>query len=326
MRLRRSDPNKPGLTRRRHGRGWRYLDADGAAVGDEDADRARALVIPPAWRDVWISPHPNGHIQAVGVDDAGRRQYLYHEQWRRERDEEKHERVADLVGLLPRFRAAVARDLATSGLGRDRVLAGALRMLDHGVFRTGGEEYAEENGSRGVVTLLCEDVAVDRGQLVFCFPAKSGIRRDLRLDDPELVPLVRALRRGRDGGEQLFVHRVDGELRPVRSSEVNPRFRELTGSEHTVKDLRTWHATVVAATAFADLAGPTTARARRAIEIQVLDRVAEELGNTRAVARRSYVDPRVVAAFHDGRTIRPVGKSTTRRTMERRALRLLLES
>jgi DNA topoisomerase IB len=189
--MRRSDVWGKGLGRRRSGRGFRYLDAAGEPVRDaETLDRIRGLVIPPAWRDVWICPHPNGHIQAVGTDDAGRRQYLYHVEWRRDRDEEKHRRVVDLARRLPDLRAAVDADLATSGLGRQRVLAGALRMLDRGVFRTGGEEYAQDNGTRGVATLLRGDVTVRGGAILFHYPAKGGIERRVRIRDGALAALV----------------------------------------------------------------------------------------------------------------------------------------
>jgi DNA topoisomerase I len=149
QRLRRSDPNTPGLRRQRCGRGWRYFDADGRPLGDrEEVARIQGLAIPPAWKEVWICPFPNGHLQAVGTDVAGRRQYLYHERWRRQRDEEKHERVLRLAALLPAFRSTVDEDLYRRGLTERRVLAGALRMLDRGVFRTGGDEYAEESRGR----------------------------------------------------------------------------------------------------------------------------------------------------------------------------------
>jgi DNA topoisomerase I len=304
MRLRRSDPARPGLVRRRCGRGWRYLDADGAAVDAEVRARIEALVIPPAWRDVWICPDHNGHIQAVGTDDAGRRQYLYHEQWREKRDSEKHDRVLQLVERLPEFRAAVHTDLDGRGLTCARVHAGALRMLDRGVFRTGGEEYADENGSRGVATLLRDDVAISRGDLVFCFTAKGGIERRLRMRDPELVPLVRSLQRAKYDTDRLLIYRDKArQWREVHADSINARFKELAGDEFTVKDLRTWNATVVAAVAFAKMDRPTSQRGRKRVEAAVLDEVAEQLGNTRAVARRSYVDPRVLSAFDRGRTI-----------------------
>lgn len=327
--VRRSDPAKPGVTRRRQGRGWRFLDPDGKPTR---AEHVRHLAIPPAWRDVWICPDPDGHIQAVGTDDAGRRQYLYHEKWREKRDEAKHARVRDLAVLLPGFRDAVHADLTSPGLECRRVVAGALRMLDRGVFRTGGEEYAEENGSHGVATLLREHVQISRGKLVFDYPAKSGLQRDVTLDDPELTALVRSLKRARTGSDRLLVYRAGrGRWQELRSSEINDRFKKLTASEYTVKDLRTWHATVVAAIAFAQAEEPTSQRAHKRAVAAVMDTVAEDLGNTRAIARKSYVDARVVDAYAEGRTIRRtltrVGDDlvdeATRLAVERAVLRLL---
>ncbi len=302
--MRRSDVWGKGLGRRRSGRGFRYLDAAGEAVRDaETLDRIRGLVIPPAWRDVWICPHPNGHIQAVGTDGAGRRQYLYHAEWRRGRDEEKHRRVVDLARRLPDLRAAVDADLATSGLGRRRVLAGALRMLDRGVFRTGGEEYAQDNGTRGVATLLRGDVTVRGGVILFHYPAKGGIERRVRIRDGALAALVSALRRGHKDDERLLTYREGAERCEVRAEDVNDRLRELVGPDFTAKDLRTWHATVLAAVALAGVDRPSSERARKRAEKAVMTEVAEQLGNTPAVARRSYVDPRVLTAWEQGDTI-----------------------
>jgi DNA topoisomerase IB len=240
--------------------------------------------------------------------------------------------VRELAVRLPRFRAAIHGDLSSTGLTCRRVVSGALRMLDHGVFRTGGEEYAEENGSFGVATLLREHVSPDRGAIVFCYPAKSGVQRDLRLTDAELAALIRDLKRARTGSDRLLAYRVGrGAWQDVRSGEINERFKELTGPEYTVKDLRTWHATVVAAIAFARAEPPGTQRAHKRVEVAVMDEVAEELGNTRAVARRSYVDSRVVDAFGEGRTIRrapgragaDLSDVSTRTAVERAVLRLL---
>jgi DNA topoisomerase I len=308
VRLRRSNVWGKGIGRRRSGRGFRYVDDGGDPVRDaETLDRIRALVIPPAWRDVWICPHPNGHIQAVGTDDAGRRQYLYHTDWRRTRDEEKHRRVVLLARKLPELRTAVSADLAEPGLGRARVLAGALRMLDRGVFRTGGEEYAQESatgpGTRGVATLLRGDVTVRGGEILFHYLAKGGIDRRVRIRDGALAALVTALRRGRGDDERLLVYRDGQERREVHAEDLNERLRELVGEEFSAKDLRTWHATVLAAVALAGVDQPSSDRARKRVEKAVMEEVAEQLGNTPAVARKSYVDPRVLAAWERGDTI-----------------------
>ncbi|MBM7773592.1 DNA topoisomerase IB [Actinokineospora baliensis] len=324
VRLRRSDCASPGIRRRKVGRGFSYRSDDGSPVTEGEKDRIRQLAIPPAWREVWICPQPNGHIQAVGLDDAGRKQYLYHGQWREERDAEKHERVLVLAQRLPRVRDRIERDLSTPGLTRDRVLAGALRILDRGVFRIGGEEYAEENDSRGVATLLRRHVTQAKGELHFEFPAKSGQHRVATIRDPLLAKLVVALRRGRRDDDRLFHYRDKTGEGEIRADDVNERFKEFAGDDFTVKDMRTWTATVLAATEFAAYDGPPTKRA----EAAVMRTVAEQLGNTPAMARKSYVDPRVVAAFTEGRTIRAAfsriaGEEPVREPLERAVLRLL---
>ncbi|MET8762834.1 DNA topoisomerase IB [Lentzea sp. NPDC004782] len=287
MRLRRSDPAGPGWTRRRHGAGFRYLDAQGRPLSADDVARVKALVIPPAWREVWISPHPNGHIQAVGYDDAGRRQYLYHEKWRADRDAEKFDRVLRLAPRLKRFREQILKDMRSRG--PRRLLAIALRMLDLGVFRVGHEEYAEDNGTHGVATLLCEHLSVRGDRVRFRFPAKHGVEVDEEITDPQLARAVRTLLKDRTPDCRVF---------DLTADDVNERFRELVGDEFSVKDLRTWHATVFAAQAFAAQAKPT----RRAVSA-VMKEVSERLGNTPAVARKSYVDPRLTEAFERGEVI-----------------------
>jgi DNA topoisomerase IB len=332
MRLRRSDPARPGLTRRGHGRGFIYLDADGKRVTDaETLDRIRALAIPPAWKDVWICPYPNGHLQATGTDDAGRRQYLYHDDWRTSQDADKHDRVRRLARKLPEFREAVDRDLCRKGLDRDRVLAVALRMLDYGVFRTGNTQYAEEHGSRGAATLLRDDVCVRKGKLVFDFVAKGGIDRTIELDDDRLVEAVSSLRRARHGKPQLLVYRDRSGYHELDATMINDRFRELVGEDFTVKDLRTWTATVHAAVDLAEADPPTSKKALNAAVREMLAEVADHLGNTPTVARSSYIDPRVVAQYEEGRTIASavdrhgddLNDEDTREALERSVTRLL---
>ena len=304
MRLRRSVLSKPGIARKRRGKGFVYYGPDGETVSDpETLQRIKDLVIPPAWKNVWISPHPNGHIQAVGVDAAGRRQYLYHTAWQQERAEEKFDRVLELSTRLPTWRAAIAEDLSRSALTRRRVLALALRLLDRGYFRAGGEQYAEEHESYGLATLLCEHVTVRRGAVEFDFPAKSGVRRTVEIEDPEVVRAVRALMRRPNRTERLLVCRTASGWLDIRSDDLNTRFKELVGDAYTVKDLRTWHGTVLAATAFADADPAVSRRVAKRVESAVMKEVAEELGNTPAVARGSYVDPRVVTGYEQGLTI-----------------------
>ncbi|GLY53233.1 DNA topoisomerase IB [Lentzea sp. NBRC 102530] len=304
MRLRRSNPAGPGWTRRRHGSGFRYLDEHGHALPADAVKRVKDLVIPPAWREVWISAHPNGHIQAVGYDDAGRKQYRYHDKWRTDRDAEKFDRVLKLAPKLKAFRAQVEQDMRSRG--RKRLLAIALRVLDLGIFRVGHEQYAEENGTHGVATLLCEHLNVRGDRVRFTFPAKSGVEVDQEITDPALARAVRSLLRGQTPDCRVF---------DLTADDVNERFRELVGDEFSVKDLRTWHATVFAAQAFADALKERGKPSKRAISA-VMKEVSEDLGNTPSVARKSYVDPRLVEAFEHGSVI-------GRGDPERAVLRLL---
>jgi DNA topoisomerase-1 len=304
MRLRRSVLSEPGIARKRRGKGFAYYGPDGERLDDERTlQRIKDLVIPPAWKKVWISPHPNGHIQAVGTDAAGRRQYLYHTAWQEERAEEKFDRVLELSTRLPAWRDRTAADLAGRGLTRERVLALALRLLDRGYFRAGGEQYAEENESYGIATLLCEHVTVHRDAVDFDYPAKSGVRRTLEIEDPAVVRAVRALMRRTERTERLLVCRTASGWIDVRADDLNARFKGLVGDEYTVKDLRTWHGTVLAAAAFADADPAVSQRLAKRVEAAVMREVADELGNTPAVARGSYVDPRVVTGYRQGQTI-----------------------
>jgi DNA topoisomerase-1 len=332
MRLRRSHPDQPGYSRRRRGRGFSYADTDGNAIKDTDIlERIRTLAIPPAWTDVWICPYPNGHIQAIGTDQAGRRQYLYHDDWRTAQDADKHDRVRQLARKLPAFREAVDADLCRNGLDRRRVLAVALRMLDYGVFRTGNTQYAEEYGSRGAATLLRDDVRVSKGQVVFDFVAKGGQERTIELDDDRLAAAVRALKRGRHDSPRLLVYRDDDGYHEIDAGMVNERFHELVGDDYTVKDLRTWTATVHAAVDLAEADPPRTKKAMNAAVKEMLEEVSDHLGNTPTVARASYVDPRVVTQYEHGHTITDavdragddLDDDETRGTLERSVNRLL---
>jgi DNA topoisomerase I len=310
----RVDPADPGLTRRRRGRGFSYLDQDGAEIGDPgEIARLKALVIPPAWKDVWISPDPCGHIQAIGTDAAGRRQYRYHDEWRQARDLIKYDRVLALGAKLGRVREEIVRRLEEPGLSRERVLAAAVRMLDVGVFRAGGEQYApsddDDDGTFGLATLRREHVGLKRGAVVFSYPAKGGIPRELALRDPLLHRVVGSLLRRKGGGEELLAYKDGRQWSDIRTADLNAAVKELAGEEHTCKDLRTWNATVLAAVALAAGAAedgvPGSERARKRIVTAAVKRVSEHLGNTPTVARSSYVDPRVLDRFAAGRTVLP---------------------
>ncbi|MGA5464003.1 DNA topoisomerase IB [Mycobacterium sp. NPDC050041] len=323
MRLRRSVVTGPGLHRVRRGKGFSYTDSEGRPVTDKKTlERINDLVIPPAWKKVWISPHANGHIQALGVDVAGRKQYLYHQQWQEERNEEKFDRVLEMSKGLPDMRRQIAADLRGRGLERDRVLALALHLLDLGYFRAGGEQYALENNSFGIATLLCEHVTVQRDAVAFDFPAKSGVRRTRVIDDPEVVRSVRALMRRPERTDRLLVCRNTSGWRDIHADDLNARFKELVGPEFSVKDMRTWHGTVLAAAAFVDADPPVDPKVIKRVESAVMKEVSEELGNTPAVARTSYVDPRVVKAYEGGTTIAPAVRRAdrTRRADEKQAI------
>ncbi|MEX5717102.1 DNA topoisomerase IB [Geodermatophilus maliterrae] len=306
MRLRRSDVHGPGWTRRRAGRGFSYRDETGALIKDPDRlDRIRSIAIPPAWKDVWICPWPNGHIQATGLDAAGRRQYRYHDAWRARRDAEKHERVLAIAQELPEVRDRVAAALRTRGPNRERVLACALRLLDLGTFRIGSEEYAEENGTYGLATLRREHVSVRGERTFFRYTAKGGIEREVEITDRPTATVVRQLlERPDDAGDELLAYQTaDGTWRDVTSDEINAYLKEVSGAEITAKDFRTWNATVLMAAALAEQPPPRNKTARQKTIKAAYVRVSEHLGNTPAVCRASYVDPRVVDRYEQGETV-----------------------
>ena len=305
MRLRRVDCSGPGFQRRRRGRGFEYLDEDGRRLRDADAvERFRALAIPPAWTDVWICPAVNGHIQAVGTDAAGRRQYLYHPRWRERRDQEKFDRMLDFARALPKVRRVTSRHLRTDGMPRERSLACAVRLLDRGFFRIGGETYAEENGSYGLATMRKEHVSFDGPAVVFDYPAKSGRVRLQSVVDPDVREVVARLRRRRAGGPELLACREGREWRDIRSADINTYIKEIAGDDYSAKDFRTWHGTVLAAVAlavsFPSVHSPT---ARKRAIVRAVQEVSHYLGNTPAVCRKSYVDPRIIDRFDSGDTV-----------------------
>lgn len=389
MRLRRSDPSRPGYTRRRHGTGFSYRDQAGKAIADAtELTRIRALAIPPAWRDVWICPDPRGHVQAVGTDAAGRRQYRYHDVWRAQRDAAKFDHVLEVGACLPKVREIVAGHLRSRGLSRERVLAAAVRLLDVGCFRIGGEEYASgDDATFGLATLRREHVTLARGMVRFCYPAKGGLQRTLDVRDTDLRPVLSALLKRQSEHPELLAYRNGAGWCDVRGADINAYLREISGMDITAKDFRTWNGTVLAAVVLAvdelaagarkrsqsgrpartgdaapagtgdappagdgdgALAGRPgraaggratngsvidtprggghgaargghgggggtggtgvrrTASARRKAVSAAMREVSDYLGNTPAVAKASYVDPRLVDLFRDGVTIAPV--------------------
>ena len=324
MRLRRSDPSAPGYRRRRQGRGTVFLDTDGEPIRDPaEVARLRGLVVPPAWRDVWISPHPGGHIQATGIDAAGRKQYLYHPLWRVRQDQAKFDRVLEVAARLPVLRERIDTDLGARGLCRERVLATVAKLLDMGTFRIGGAQYASgQDPTFGVATLRPEHARALRGRVVFEFPAKGGIAQVRQVEDADLCGVLRDLRRWRRDADRLFGYRDGRSWRDVRSDEVNGYLREASGGEMTAKDFRTWHATVLAATRLAASEPQRSATGRRRTVAAAMRAVAELLGNTPTVARSSYVDPRVVDLYHDG-VVAAADLDASRRSAEVAVLDLL---
>jgi DNA topoisomerase I len=305
-----------------------YLDEQGQRLGPADVARCKALVIPPAWTDVWICPLPNGHLQAVGMDTARRRQYLYHPDWREQRDRVKHDRVLEVGARLPHARALVTKYLALEGMPRERALAAAFRLLDLGLFRVGGEAYTDANGSYGLATIEKRHVRVVGDSIVFTYRSKSGQQHRVTVTDPAARRAVEVLRRRRGGGPQLLAYREGRRWRDVTSRDINEFVKEVVGGDVSAKDFRTWHGTVVAAESLAEIAPTTSLTGRRRALRQAAEAVAEQLGNTPAVARKSYMDPRVVDRFDAGETITTTtdpGSPRSRRRAEGAVLRLLTD-
>ena len=300
------DCNGPGIRRRRAGRGFTYLDESGERIDDEEViERIRSLAIPPAWTDVWICSDPTGHIQATGTDAKGRRQYRYHDEWRAARDREKHDRILRFAKRLPELRAQVEADLALDGLPRERVLACAVRLLELGFFRIGGEAYAAENGTYGLATLRKEHVRVRGDSLIFDYDAKSGQHRLCEVVDPDVRDVIVALRRRRARStEELLAYKdPDRGWVDVKSSDINQYVQEHLGDGFSAKDFRTWVGTVLAAAKLAAQEPADTEAGRRRTVAAVVKDVAEHLGNTPAVARSAYIDPIVVEQFEAEETV-----------------------
>jgi len=290
------------------------------------------LVIPPAWEQVWICPAPNGHLQAVGIDDAGRRQYLYHEQWRLQRDRLKYDTVLQIAARLPSARRDVAKDLQLEGMPYERALGTAFRLLDLGFFRIGGEAYAESNNSYGLATIKKEHVSIDNGSVIFNYVAKSGQERYIALADDLVLQAVRELLARRGGGPELLAYKDRRQWHDVNSADINNYIKTHVGEEMSSKDFRTWHGTVIAAVVLAEAnESAKTITARKRAVSSAMKEVAGYLGNTPAVARTSYVDPRVIDLFNDGVTISPslaatdddLSDGTTHGKIERAVLNLL---
>ena len=306
-RLRRIDCATPGIARRRRGKGFEYLDEEGDRIDDEDLlERIRALAIPPGWEDVWICSDPLGHIQATGVDARGRKQYRYHDLWRERRDRQKFDSMVEFANSLPKLRDQVERDLRKRRISRERVLACAVRLLDRGFFRIGSEDYAEENETYGLATMRKRHVTVNGNSVVFDYEAKGGKRRVQVIGDRSISGLVKTLRTRRGGGHELLAYRNGSSWRDVRSTDINDYIKEAVGKGHSAKNFRTWNATVLAAVVLAASARErdmSTKGGRNRAKRDAVKQVARYLGNTPAVCRASYIDPRVFDRFDGGLSI-----------------------
>ncbi|MGR0160629.1 DNA topoisomerase IB [Paenarthrobacter nitroguajacolicus] len=292
-RLKRSDLNKPGIVRRRAGKGFSYRHPDGSLVSKEDRQRINALAIPPAWTDVWISPFEHGHILATGVDGAGRSQYIYHPGWRERKDTEKFIRAAKLGSVLPTVRRNVTVHLQDSADARQQTLAAAVRFMDLGALRVGSEVYMKQNGSYGLTTLRCRHARVEGPDVYLKFPGKSGQLWDTSIHDPGLAAFLEPLAQ-RPGKERLLAYQANGSWVSVDASMINEYLRGIAGEAYTSKDFRTWKGTAAAALCLIKSGHKGTPR--QAI-VRAIKEASELLGNTPSVARSSYVDPRIIEGY-----------------------------
>jgi DNA topoisomerase I len=305
--LRRSDPHSPGITRERSGTGFQYRDPSGAVITDPGTlRRIGAMVLPPAWQDVWISPDPLGHIQATGTDSRGRAQYRYHQIWREQRDAQKFMHMLRFAAALPALRAATVRDLKRRQLDRDRVTASAVRLIDLGLFRIGGERYAELDHHYGAATLEKRHVNVMRDGITFTYVAKEGKHREITVTDGAIRPTVRALAGSGNGLDALFSWQDGDTWRALHSHDVSSYIAAHAGAHFTAKEFRTWNATVLMALLLANAAPAPDPRSRRNIITASVRGVAGWLGDTPAVARASYIDPRLISHYESAGELRTV--------------------
>jgi DNA topoisomerase-1 len=300
--LRYTSDSQPGIVRCREVKSFVYRDTHGTPIKDDETlRRIKALVIPPAWEDVWISPHANGHLQAVGRDARRRKQYRYHAKWREQRDQSKFEHMLAFARTLPKIRRKVASDLRRKEMNREKIVATVVRLLETTVIRVGNDEYARDNHSYGLTTMRNRHVEVKKSDIVFSFKGKSGKHHEITLHDPRLSKIIRACQEM--PGQELFSYRENGEVKHVGSSDVNDYLRQVTGADFTAKDFRTWIGTVLAATAFREFEAVTSERQAKKNIGMVIESVAKILGNTPAVCRKCYVHPDVINAYVDGETL-----------------------
>ena len=290
----------PGIRRKRVGKGFTYLDTDGRTVRDpETIHRIKRLAIPPAWTDVWICPDPRGHLQATGRDARGRKQYRYHPRWREVRDAVKYDRMLAFAESLPKIREHTDRDLERPGMPREKVLATIVRLLEDTRIRVGNDEYRKENGSYGLTTLRNRHVNVIGAEVRFTFRGKSGKQHTIELHDRRMARIIKRFLE--IPGQELFQYvDGDGEVKAIDSADVNEYLHQITGEDFTAKDFRTWAGTILAARFLRETAGATNSRAAKKQLVRAIARVADELGNTAAVAKQGYIHPAVIAAYLSG--------------------------
>lgn len=295
--LRYVSDKSPGFTRQKAGTGFMYFDTKGNHITDpEIVDRINSLAIPPAYTDVWICPHDNGHIQATGLDDRGRKQYKYHTDWQNARQATKYNRMREFGRALPKIRRQVNSDLSLPGVPREKVIATLVQLLEKTLIRVGNEEYAKENQSIGLTTMQNKHVEVDAHEITFTFKGKSNQYHEITLQDKRLASIVTKLQDL--PGQELFQYVDDNDnLHEIHSEDINQYLQDITGQEFTAKDFRTWKGTVLAAKALAKCEDCTSkTQAKRNLN-QAIKKVASELGNTPAVCRKAYIHPELIATY-----------------------------
>jgi DNA topoisomerase-1 len=314
------DRRTPGIRRIGSKSRVRYVAPNGRTiVNRSELQRIRSLAIPPAWTDVWICPHPRGHLQATGRDARGRKQYRYHPRWREVRDEVKYGRLIAFAEALPAIRQRTDADLRKPGLPREKVLAAVVQLLEKTLIRVGNEEYARQNGSVGLTTMKDKHARIKGRSVRFEFRGKSGIEHEIDLDDARLAQVVKACRDL--PGYELFQYLdAEGRQQTIDSADVNDYLRQISGQDFTAKDFRTWAGTVLAAQALAGVAGfRSSAEAKRNI-VKAIESVAKRLGNTKAVCRKCYIHPAILDAYMDGATIQTIKARAAKLSRSRNAL------
>jgi DNA topoisomerase-1 len=306
--------DQPGISRRRRGASFQYIDPAGKVIRNpEELQRIKSLAIPPAWREVWICPTRNGHLQATGRDAKGRKQHRYHPRWRQVRDENKYGRILAFAKALPLIRQRVDGDLRLPGLPRDKILATVVRLLETSHIRVGNEEYARQNKSYGLATLRNRHVNVSGSTIRFEFRGKSGVEHALDVNDRRLAKIIK---RCQDlPGYELFQYiDDDGERRTIDSTDVNDYIRQIAGEDFSTKDFRTWAGTVLAARALREFETAASASESKSNIVQAIESVARKLGNTKAVCRKCYIHPAVIQSYTDGSLVRALRRRLKEQT------------